>query len=261
MTPDRLNPADIREKLQTRPIIQPPLIVPVLNGFQLDGWITPVGAVPGKGRRVVGQENLSKFLAYHCNSTGFELKDVIAGEDDDLQSFVIKCGNHQGCVELTGNNNILDKEYQFKGVSGGRVAIGLQFLLAKYARSSQDSLRFPYLGTSLSRGKVSYFPMDLRIPLFLAEVQQALTTADYQASLIQKALVMAQRLDLTINARDGLVFTNGLLKKAAVVEGNACQYDLVSSGEYAGHNVDTPNQAILLHWVCGTFIRDLTDSL
>jgi hypothetical protein len=134
----------------------------------------------------------------------------------------------------------------------------LQAFLARYIRFLQP--RVPYLDTS-SRGHLNYFPINLKLPGFITRIEQPLTDPAYQDSLTKRAIETAKRLDLTMNPRDGLTFRNGLLTYATVREGSACSYSLDSSGSYGEHNVDTAGQAITLHWVCGTFIRELADKL
>ncbi len=245
----------IKEKLKTSPIIRPPLIIPGNDGFfHFDGWEIPaVEILERKGEEI----DSSRFTDYaqraYCDLFGYQVgKFEVVGKGDVVKSFEI--------IDRKGRLNIVSsivdasgrRIYNLEEVIDGQTAIVLQQILSKFTNS------FPSIGISPNY-PIRYFPEGLKLPRFISETQLQLMDSDYQTFLIGKAVEFAQRLGLTVSPRDGLSFSeNGLLDGVTVRPGEASLYYFDRGDHsYAEHNVDTPEQAITLHWVCGTFIRDL----
>ncbi|HUS59954.1 MAG TPA: hypothetical protein VMX76_01060 [Nevskiaceae bacterium] len=246
------------EKLRRRPIVSPPLIVlkPDNETFALDGWKTPDGVNLNSLENPITSEGFKPFIRIYCEERGFNFGDVNVSKGV-LESLEIQQATGMGRVCLSGIDAHGQGDYQFENVTEGRVAVGLQALLAIYVNGLQKNYRleYPYLNTS-GRDQISFFPVDLRIPRHLCRSTDQLTGDCYQADFIEKAGRMAQRFNLHL--REMYFSQSGLLTKVSLRGGDACHYSLDESrGEYGEHNVDFSHQAILLHWICGTFIRDL----
>jgi len=203
----------------------------------------------------VNRERVRALFGQDCRERGFipgeVMFDSVTGV---LEEITIRTTPVSRLYLADSFSKLQDGIYQAENVDNPQVAIILERCAVNILNAACPGKLYPYIDGG--EPGCEYCSRNLKIPEEFLKTETPLIDSYYQRNFEIQASNIAGRFGLTL--RTISFDQRGLLDRFEVEEGNACGYYLdKNSGDYYGHNVDTPHQSAALHGIGAAFINNL----